>query len=280
MGFSNEAVGGTTLVRPAIQSPNFVHGSAGWTVNQDGSAEFNNLTLRGTFTGTNYVQNSSGLFFYSGTPASGNLVASISNVSGTDAYGNAYLAGVTSYTAAAGIGFVAAAESLGAITYYTAATMAGPWTSQGSIGLTLDHTGSNVVTKLAGANGNGPFINRLGFLTGENPSAAADETWHTAAAGSSWTGTIGYKITAENEVFLWSNTLTSPAASVNGVTIITLPSGYRPAHNMTFEVGQNVSGFGMRMTLATDGTLTSTGITASSGVQLGNRVPLDIPSGV
>lgn len=48
--FSNPIVGGTTLIRPAVKSPNYVAGSAGWSINQDGSAEFNNVTIRGTVT--------------------------------------------------------------------------------------------------------------------------------------------------------------------------------------------------------------------------------------
>lgn len=47
MTFANSVVGGTTLVRPAIQSPNFVAGSTGWIIRADGSAEFNNVTVRG-----------------------------------------------------------------------------------------------------------------------------------------------------------------------------------------------------------------------------------------
>lgn len=45
--FANSVVGGVTLVRPAIQSPNFVIGSTGWIIRADGSAEFNNVTVRG-----------------------------------------------------------------------------------------------------------------------------------------------------------------------------------------------------------------------------------------
>lgn len=48
MPFGNPLVGGTTLIRPAIQSPNFVAGSAGWKIAKDGTAEFNNATFRGT----------------------------------------------------------------------------------------------------------------------------------------------------------------------------------------------------------------------------------------
>jgi hypothetical protein len=52
-----------------------------------------------TFSGTDFVINSAGAFFYSGTPAAGNLIASIASAAGTDGFGNAYLAGITSYTA-------------------------------------------------------------------------------------------------------------------------------------------------------------------------------------
>jgi hypothetical protein len=48
MSFSNPVVGGEDgeLIRPAIQSPNYVPGVSGWTINRDGSAEFNNVTIR------------------------------------------------------------------------------------------------------------------------------------------------------------------------------------------------------------------------------------------
>jgi hypothetical protein len=45
--FSNPIVGGNVLVRTAIQSRNFVAGVSGWSINRDGSAEFNNAVIRG-----------------------------------------------------------------------------------------------------------------------------------------------------------------------------------------------------------------------------------------
>ena len=45
------------------------------------------------------IINPTGMFVYSGAPGSGNLIASIAPTSGTDQFGNAYQAGVTSYTA-------------------------------------------------------------------------------------------------------------------------------------------------------------------------------------
>ena len=78
------------LVIPSVQSPNFVHDVSGWQIAKDGSAEFNNLTVRGTFYGTDYIINVDGIFFYSGTPAAGNLVLSIAPSAGSDTFGNAY----------------------------------------------------------------------------------------------------------------------------------------------------------------------------------------------
>lgn len=47
--FHHEIVAGTVLVIDAIQSPNFVAGTSGWIIRQDGSVEFANATLRGAF---------------------------------------------------------------------------------------------------------------------------------------------------------------------------------------------------------------------------------------
>lgn len=49
MGFARNTpvLAGVVLVRSAIQSVNYVAGVSGWTINQDGSSEFNNVTVRG-----------------------------------------------------------------------------------------------------------------------------------------------------------------------------------------------------------------------------------------
>lgn len=83
-----------SLVLQSIFSPNFVHLVSGWSINKDGSAEFNNLTIRGTFLGADFIINSAGLFLYNGTPALGNLVGSWAITAGTDSFGNAYRAGL------------------------------------------------------------------------------------------------------------------------------------------------------------------------------------------
>lgn len=65
----NPVVGGTFLRRTAIQSPDYVQGTSGWSVNQDGTAELNSATIRGTviatqFAGTDFVINAQGIFIY------------------------------------------------------------------------------------------------------------------------------------------------------------------------------------------------------------------------
>lgn len=86
-GFSNSILGGMSkLIRAAIQSPNFVHGSTGWSINKNGTAEFNNIIIRN---GT--VISGVFLLYSSATPALGNLVVSFAPIAGgTDTVGNVY----------------------------------------------------------------------------------------------------------------------------------------------------------------------------------------------
>jgi len=98
-GWGNPVVGGVALRIPAIQSPNYnPTAGTGWAIFANGTAVFYGLTITdGTITGPDYTVNSDGAFFYSGTPALGNLLASIASTGGTDAEGNVYQSGVTVY---------------------------------------------------------------------------------------------------------------------------------------------------------------------------------------
>jgi hypothetical protein len=134
----NPVVGGTVLRRQAIQSPNFLTGVSGWAINQDGSAEFNNVVIR-----NGQVVSGTALYYSSSPPALGNLVASVSAAAGTDSKGNAYLAGVASYQPnAVGVNF-AVSMFHNAVNFFTgpaASNGAGPWTNQGSLGLDINAT--------------------------------------------------------------------------------------------------------------------------------------------
>lgn len=100
MQFQDDVAAGVVLVRPAIQSPDYDPGVAGWAVKIDGSAEFNDLTVRGTFLGSEFILNDDGMFFYDGTPAAGNLIMSIAAAQGTDGFGNDFRRGVMVYNSA------------------------------------------------------------------------------------------------------------------------------------------------------------------------------------
>ena len=203
----NPIVGSTVLRRPAIASPNFVHNSSGWSINSDGSAEFNNLTIRGTFNGTDYVINSTGFFLYSATPAAGNLINSVTNFSGTDSFGNHYLTGNASYNNAGG---QAQAGVNGVMFFYTG-SLSGGWTQQGSIqadtvtanqidivgaanisgsltvqGAALFVGGTNIIAALSGAAISGSSANAGlpdGTIHGTSGGASAG-TAHTHGPGS------------------------------------------------------------------------------------------------
>jgi hypothetical protein len=104
-GFRHDIAGGQgNLIAGSFQSPNFVSGSTGWQVTQAGNAEFNDGVFRGTldasvFELTNGIINSDGIFLYSATPASGNLIFSIASSAGTDDFGNSYIQGIVTYGA-------------------------------------------------------------------------------------------------------------------------------------------------------------------------------------
>jgi len=53
MPFSHDIAGGQgNLVVPAVKSPNYVHGVSGWSINKDGSAEFQDVVLPAGTAGT------------------------------------------------------------------------------------------------------------------------------------------------------------------------------------------------------------------------------------
>lgn len=98
---SNPIVGGINLRIPGIQSPNFITGVSGWAINQDGTAEFNGLTLHGTLvlgSGSNNVIildfTRRALLVYDN---SANLIASMAAAATTDSFGNTVYRGMASY---------------------------------------------------------------------------------------------------------------------------------------------------------------------------------------
>lgn len=127
-GFSNPLVGGGgALVYPSIHSPGFVTGSNGWTINKDGSAEFNNVIIRNgqIVSGTS--------LYYSGAPAANTLSKSIAVAGGTDPFGNVYLPGFSNYFLQGGTWFASTFTSAVVAFFSGGATEAGPWTQIGTM---------------------------------------------------------------------------------------------------------------------------------------------------
>lgn len=60
MAFRNSILAGDTIVRRAMQSEGFQTGVAGWRLERDGDAEFNDVTVRGELESSNYVPGVSG----------------------------------------------------------------------------------------------------------------------------------------------------------------------------------------------------------------------------
>lgn len=86
MAFDQSATAGDTLVAGSIHSPNFATGSSGWTINRDGSAEFQDVLVRGTITGSTII----GSTIVGGTIIAGDLRSSnyVAGTSGFDLNGN------------------------------------------------------------------------------------------------------------------------------------------------------------------------------------------------
>lgn len=160
MPFRNSVVGGVTLVRPAIKSPNYSTGSAGWAINADGTAEFNAVTIRGgTIVGGTAL-------YYDGAPGPGTLIMSISATAGTDPYGNAYTAGVGVY------------GTSDAVTVQSTAGDTAVLTADAPSGI-ADPTGPGLVLQKASGDAEGASLTEWddGFQRGiylRSPSAVAD----------------------------------------------------------------------------------------------------------
>lgn len=263
MGFQDPLVGGIALRKAAIRSPNYAAGSLGWTINIDGSAEFNNLTIRGTFFGTNYIINSSGAFFYSGVPATGNLIASIASIAGTDSFGNAYPSGINSQSSTLFTDIASATISLGNIVagvqdLTNAAQIASEGISSGLLitsGKTVAKPDKAALSLFPGTdnqptgNTNAPFalvadidlnssadFHLAGSIQSADPATGNVLTWQAPGAGYSanWSGTTSFDGLGGGEALqfhrmvsdrvFWYGLFTSAAGA--GTQVLTVPAGY------------------------------------------------------
>jgi hypothetical protein len=181
-------VGGTVLRIPAIQSPNFSKATkTGWEILQAGQAYFFQNVVSGEFDGTNFVINSSGAFFYNGTPAPGNLLIAIAPTFGTDPFGNFYQGGLSATQ-----DFLISGQVLGTISTDIVLQSAA---SGGAIVLQTSDASGNITTLTVGPNGvtfnNGPGMN-MGTPTATalagSPTVAGTEIFDAVLGTYAFTG--------------------------------------------------------------------------------------------
>lgn len=190
-----------------------------------------------------------GLFVYSPTPASGNLVDSIAAASGHDAYGNAYPAGIMSQSSTSqvninsgqifieGLGTLASSSPGGFQIIasneieYTAPTDATNVASPELVMKSTATVGMIVTTPLSAVN-----------PAGGSPDA--QDPWHNLSLTGTWSGPLRYAMMPWGQGganFVWLNgTLTAGATFADGTTIGTIgTSAYFPATSQNVPLTTN-----------------------------------------
>jgi hypothetical protein len=227
----------------------------------------------GVFNGTNWIQNSSGTFFYSGTPAAGNLIASIASAGGADSFGNNYGAGIFAY----GSSTISGINNFSAIQGNSVLIQNGSFPYQINVDATSGMLSFGV-----------PHGGVFGFFDGSvfnaaQPGTSTPEVWHTLAPVNGWANQGGglaklqYKKLITNEV--WLIGVLNPAAFTS-TTIATLPADYRPtgaAIEDSFEFHTAAgAGSGCFLRIGTGGTIQAiNGVTTMGAVGINTRIPLD-----
>lgn len=226
---------------------------------------------RDAVTGTDYIINGSGAFYYSGTPAAGNLAVSLvpgtANV--TDPFGNVALPGLTSYEGF-GPGDVALNLQAGIIQWLE-------WSgSSWAIGTGLDWTPVNGFTELV----NSPFRSLDG--TASNPTLIITDSWNKPSSLSGgWVPgrpAFQYRLTPERQLHVAG---LIDSAAMTGAAFFALPSpAYCPASGLDFPVafhspaGYAQAAFGR---ISAAGVLSIVNATRSTGlVVLDAIIPLDL----
>lgn len=243
------------LVLDSIRSSNYDAGSSGWSIFKAGNVEFNDGIFRGTITasvfeGTNFEITSNGAFFYSSTPALGNLIYSVTNAAGTDSYGNAYLEGSTSYIHILTPASRYIAGNFNGATFglYISLTEGGPYSLIGDYeynlvgsasalqGMVIKNSGSGAlftVSDYADAQGNPQFIfNGPLYIIDPNNSSLV-ESWHnislTLAGWGTTSGSVPLQVRKlATNTFKLMGDVSGTAIASSPVTLGSLPGGYYP----------------------------------------------------
>jgi len=258
-GWGNPIAGGTAMRIPALTSPNFNLADPGaspnpsWAILASGIAYFFGIVIaNGGITGDDYIVNSSGFFFYDGTPAYGNLIISITpGTSGTDGFGNDYDAGINVYGTDVDVQMYA-----GQLNFFSSVV---------NLIATIQITSAGVieVTGQAGTSFQIGIPVSAAITASEPGSAGTDETWHTITLDSGWTTPAlsreapRYRILPDGNLQL--SGAASHAYSASGITLNNsnpIPAGWRPPDSRDY-AGDEV-GARCHWTISSGGVITCT----------------------
>lgn len=240
----------------------------------------NAATFTGSvFIGSNFELRTTGEFYYSGTPALGNLIASNAPTSGTDRFGNAYLAGVANYTP--GTTFFAVQLFQANVFFYSATSGAGPWTQVGNIVCTGGASGMQFQSSPGGFTfGGGALISLAGTAT--SPTQITTDTWHNMTLVNGWTNNASfvasrYKL-MENKSVRVQGVIAGNAATSN--QFFTLPAGYRPVSASGAPIGMSANapaGILPQLRWDTSGNLTigNLAVPVAAAIFFTQDIPLD-----
>lgn len=196
MTFQNSILSGTTLVRAAIQSEGFQAGVQGWSIERDGDAFFNSVSMRGTWR----VQNAS----------SGN------------SYMEGGITGNIPYLKWNGVGTSFIAEK-----FSSSNLIIGPEPISGHTAI-LNFTPARIIMAVGDTKEAVIFDTADGFLKAGEYFPLVTYTWvNIPALGAGRSGTVDYKLLPTGEV-IFRGSVTGGTNSTGTQIINTMPVGYRP----------------------------------------------------
>lgn len=293
-GFTHAIAGGSgKLVVRAFLSPNYVQGVSGWAVFKDGSAEFNNVTVRGTIIAGQFIGTGEGkeVIIYAGLPAADNVVASVISAAATDSHGNDLLIGTTSYHKFAANSFGAANVGGGFVTFYTSAVGMNTWSPSGSLeagSFTDIHGKQNVVSAPGGMLIGSLGIDSSGIVqtaltatagTAAQPTLITTDTWHAITLDAGWiagTPAPSYQLLPNGWLGLTGvathAAITTETAINNGNP---LPAQYRPATNKNYQ-GNRAGGTAGALIKTTGVLFAEPNGVSSTSVDITGAIPLDL----
>lgn len=277
MPFSDPIVAGTVLVRDAIQSPDYLPGVSGWSINADGSSEFNGGQFRGA------------VILGGGKHTLGAAVPAELAAWGTDY--TFFDVDIRRYDAASYMWEALAHNNNFGVDQY----MRGIYTPASGVQIIdiIDSTGGTLPSIKYGSDfyntkrlkilyrGTDVMFTGTSTLQVEDPvlSDGTAESWHAFpfAAGPGWSsfgapfGLVEYRLMPDDMVVI-VGVAKAGVTKADATVIGTLPAPYWPNKRHGFPVGANATVAGGRVPtwdVDTNGQVTILGLTAAADVRLG-----------